>query len=109
MNENRPYDGDGDDENDENIDDEITSEDEETDENDATSSDESDQEMVEKEKLNEDEFQQKLDDLEKQIAENKFQYQYYVDIIQLTRDQGNLEKLREYREKMCQIFPLSES
>ena len=76
---------------------------------DETTSDESDEEMIETEKLNENEFQQKLDELEKSIAENKYQYQFYVDIIKLTRDNGNLDKLREYREKMSELFPLSES
>ena len=64
--------------------------------------------MIETEKLNENEFQQKLDELEKSIVENKYQYQFYVDIIKLTRDNGNLNKLREYREKMSEVFPLSE-
>ena len=102
MSSDPMYDNEGDDENDDNIDDETSSDEE-------TASDESDQEMVEKEKLNEEEFSAKLDELEKLISENKFQYQHYVDIIQLTRDNGSLDKLREYREKMSGIFPLSES
>jgi hypothetical protein len=65
--------------------------------------------MIETEKLNENEFQQKLDELEKSIFDNKYQYQCYVDIIKLARDNGHLTKLREYREKMSELFPLSES
>lgn len=102
----RSISGDGDDEDDayNKIDDENSDETSE----DETTSDESDEEMIETEKLNENEFQQKLDELEKSIVENKYQYQFYVDIIKLTRDNGNLNKLREYREKMSEVFPLSE-
>ena len=60
-------------------------------------------------KMDDEQFQSKLAELESLIAQNKFQYQYYVDIIKLTRDNGELTKLREYRDKMSQIYPLTES
>jgi len=103
----RSISGDGDDEDEtyDNIDDESSG----STSDDETTSGESDEEMIETEKLNENEFQQKLDELEKSIFDNKYQYQCYVDIIKLTRDNGHLTKLREYREKMSELFPLSES
>ena len=105
LSEERSFSQDGDDENesDNNIDEEDSSSNE-----DDSSSGESDDQMIESEKLDESQFQSKLNELEKLISENKYQYQLYVDIIKLTRDNGNLIKLREYREKMCELFPLSE-
>ena len=60
-------------------------------------------------KLDDDKYQVKLSQLEDSIKENKFQYQSYVDIIELSRNQSDMNKLKEYREKMCQLYPLTES
>jgi hypothetical protein len=60
-------------------------------------------------KLDETEFQTKLGELEAQIAENRFQYQCYVDVITLLRDHGELNKLRDYRQKMSEVYPLTEN
>jgi hypothetical protein len=76
---------------------------------DSDDDDDDDEDMIENEKMDENEFKLKLAELEKLLSENKFQYQVYVDIIKLTRDNGNLDKLREYREKMSDAFPLAET
>jgi hypothetical protein len=60
-------------------------------------------------KMNDSEFHTRLTELENQIAENRFQYQSYVDIITLLRNNGELNKLREYRQKMSEAFPLTET
>jgi hypothetical protein len=54
-------------------------------------------------------FEEKLNLLKKSIEDNKFVYQNYVDIIELTRSNGDLNNLRTYREKMSELFPLTES
>lgn len=54
-------------------------------------------------------FETKLALLEEIINQNKFQYQTYIDIINLAKENGEFNKLREYREKMSQVFPLTES
>ncbi|CAF0720727.1 unnamed protein product [Brachionus calyciflorus] len=54
-------------------------------------------------------YESKLAELEQIINQNKFQYQTYIDIINLTKEHGEFNKLREYREKMSQVFPLTES
>ena len=54
-------------------------------------------------------FEEKLNFLKSSIEENKFTYQNYVDIIELTRNHGDLNNLRIYREKMSELFPLTES
>jgi hypothetical protein len=88
------------DEDDSNESDSQDDDDEEEDDNEASG---------DKEMLNEDEYKKKLDELEALIGANKYQYQYYVDIIKLTRDNGDLNKLREYRQKMSELYPLTES
>ena len=57
----------------------------------------------------EKEFDNKFSVLKNSIEENKFSYQNYVDIIELTRNHGDLTNLRIYREKMSELFPLTES
>lgn len=64
---------------------------------------------METEQKNEESFESKLAQLEQIINQNKFQYQIYIDIINLTKEHGEFNKLREYREKMSQVFPLTES
>ena len=56
-----------------------------------------------------DEFEEKFNVLKASIEENKFAYQNYVDIIDLTKKHGDLNNLRGYREKMSELFPLTES
>lgn len=86
---------------------ENSQDDEESDEDEnEMSQDETD---IEKEKAGEEEYNLKLNELENIINQDKFQYQSYVEIIKLTRDKGEFNKLREYRQKMSQVFPLSEN
>lgn len=72
-------------------------------------SSEDDQDEMETDEKNQESFDKKLAQLEEIINENKFQYQTYIDIIKLTKERGEFNKLREYREKMSQVFPLTES
>ena len=59
--------------------------------------------------LSESEYKEKFEALEKSIAENPFGYENYVSIIKLLRDHGEFKPLRDYRTKMSETFPLSES
>ncbi len=68
--------------------------------------DEEDEEDMTEE--NELQYQTKMSELENLIAQNKLDYQSYVDIIQLSRKNADFNKLREYREKMSDAFPLTE-
>jgi hypothetical protein len=81
--------------------------------------DESDEESVEEdddmdedgeeEAQNEKEYEIKFNQLKQAIEDDKFFYQNYVDIIELTRQHGDLDNLRAFREKMSEQFPLTES
>ena len=91
---------DDDSENDESIDD---------DEEDDESSSDSENEVNNANKLDDAEYGKRFSELESLINQNQYQYQYYVDIIKLTRDNEKFDKLKSYREKMSEIFPLTES
>lgn len=68
-----------------------------------------DDEMTENaEMLDSKEYQTQFQLLENSILENPFQYQFYIDIIKLTKDNIDFDKLREFRQKMSQVFPLTE-
>lgn len=95
------------DEEDEDDDDDL--DDDEDDDDDDDEEDEDEEAENKQDLLNEQDFKHKLAELESMISENKFQYQPYVDIIKLTRDNGDFNKLREYRLKMSELFPLTES
>lgn len=90
-------------------DDDDDLDDDEDDDDDDDEEDEDEEAENKQDLLNEQDFKHKLAELESMISENKFQYQPYVDIIKLTRDNGDFNKLREYRLKMSELFPLTES
>ncbi|XP_068095731.1 squamous cell carcinoma antigen recognized by T-cells 3 isoform X2 [Hyperolius riggenbachi] len=46
--------------------------------------------------------------LEEQLSINAFDYNCHVDLIKLLRQEGELEKLRRARQKMGELFPLTE-
>uniref|UniRef100_A0A8C5LQW6 Spliceosome associated factor 3, U4/U6 recycling protein n=1 Tax=Leptobrachium leishanense TaxID=445787 RepID=A0A8C5LQW6_9ANUR len=56
------------------------------------------------EKENEAEIQR----LEEQLSINAFDYNCHVDLIKLLRQEGELERLRRARQKMSELFPLTE-
>ncbi|XP_029475546.1 squamous cell carcinoma antigen recognized by T-cells 3 isoform X2 [Rhinatrema bivittatum] len=58
----------------------------------------------EDEKENEAEIQR----LEEQLSINAFDYNCHVDLIKLLRQEGELVKLRRARQKMSELFPLTE-
>ncbi|XP_072456311.1 squamous cell carcinoma antigen recognized by T-cells 3 [Notamacropus eugenii] len=76
--------------------------DEDEDEDLGCSSAEEDDDDEEKE--NEAEIQR----LEEQLSINAFDYNCHVDLIKLLRQEGELTKLRRARQKMSELFPLTE-
>lgn len=92
---------------DENIDDDELEDSEENDSSDESSQD--DENEMQTDNQSEQNYQTKLAELEQIIGQNKFQYQTYIDIINLAKENAEFNKLREYREKMSQVFPLTES
>ncbi|KAM3937815.1 squamous cell carcinoma antigen recognized by T-cells 3 isoform 2-T2 [Leptodactylus fuscus] len=58
----------------------------------------------EDEKENEAEIQR----LEEQLSINAFDYNCHVDLIKLLRQEGELDRLRRARQKMSELFPLTE-
>ncbi|XP_018416410.1 PREDICTED: squamous cell carcinoma antigen recognized by T-cells 3 isoform X2 [Nanorana parkeri] len=46
--------------------------------------------------------------LEEQLSINAFDYNCHVDLIKLLRQEGELERLRHARQKMSELFPLTE-
>lgn len=46
--------------------------------------------------------------LEEQLSINVFDYNCHVDLIKLLRQEGELERLRHARQKMSELFPLTE-
>uniref|UniRef100_A0A8C6UYY8 Spliceosome associated factor 3, U4/U6 recycling protein n=1 Tax=Neogobius melanostomus TaxID=47308 RepID=A0A8C6UYY8_9GOBI len=69
---------------------------------DANSDDEAD--TSEDEKENEAEIQR----LEEQLSINAFDYNCHVDLIKLLKQEGELLRLRKARQKMSELFPLTE-
>uniref|UniRef100_A0A672T6W3 Spliceosome associated factor 3, U4/U6 recycling protein n=1 Tax=Sinocyclocheilus grahami TaxID=75366 RepID=A0A672T6W3_SINGR len=68
-------------------------------------SDEEDEEDTsEDERENEAEIQR----LEEQLSINVFDYNCHVDLIKLLRQEGKLHRLRKARQKMSELFPLTE-
>ncbi|XP_029367168.1 spliceosome associated factor 3, U4/U6 recycling protein isoform X1 [Echeneis naucrates] len=67
-------------------------------------SDEDDDESSEDEKENEAEIQR----LEEQLSINAFDYNCHVDLIKLLKQEGELIRLRKARQKMSELFPLTE-
>ncbi|XP_046872792.1 squamous cell carcinoma antigen recognized by T-cells 3 isoform X1 [Hypomesus transpacificus] len=65
---------------------------------------EEEDESSEDEKENEAEIQR----LEEQLSINAFDYNCHVDLIKLLRQEGELVRLRKARQKMSELFPLTE-
>ena len=59
--------------------------------------------------LDASEYTSQLTILEQAIINSPFQYQSYIDIIKLAKNNTDFTKLREYRQKMSEMFPLTES
>ncbi|KAA0716719.1 Squamous cell carcinoma antigen recognized by T-cells 3 [Triplophysa tibetana] len=66
--------------------------------------DEDDKDTSEDERENEAEIQR----LEEQLSINAFDYNCHVDLIKLLRQEGKLHRLRKARQKMSELFPLTE-
>ncbi|KAG9354945.1 hypothetical protein JZ751_001658 [Albula glossodonta] len=67
-------------------------------------SDEDEDDSSDDEKENEAEIQR----LEEQLSINAFDYNCHVDLIKLLRQEGELLRLRRARQKMSELFPLTE-
>lgn len=67
-------------------------------------SEEEDGDTSEDERENEAEIQR----LEEQLSINVFDYNCHVDLIKLLRQEGKLHRLRKARQKMSELFPLTE-
>ncbi|KAM8885238.1 squamous cell carcinoma antigen recognized by T-cells 3 isoform 2-T2 [Spinachia spinachia] len=67
-------------------------------------SDDEEDNSSEDEKENEAEIQR----LEEQLSINAFDYNCHVDLIKLLKQEGELVRLRKAREKMSELFPLTE-
>uniref|UniRef100_A0A8C1MEQ8 Squamous cell carcinoma antigen recognized by T-cells 3 n=1 Tax=Cyprinus carpio TaxID=7962 RepID=A0A8C1MEQ8_CYPCA len=68
-------------------------------------SEEEDEEDTSEDELeNEAEIQR----LEEQLSINAFDYNCHVDLIKLLRQEGKLHRLRKARQKMSELFPLTE-
>ncbi|XP_077377625.1 spliceosome associated factor 3, U4/U6 recycling protein [Festucalex cinctus] len=67
-------------------------------------SDDEEDETSEDEKENEAEIQR----LEEQLSINAFDYNCHVDLIKLLKHDGELPRLRKARQKMSELFPLTE-
>ncbi|XP_053136369.1 squamous cell carcinoma antigen recognized by T-cells 3 [Hemicordylus capensis] len=67
-------------------------------------SEESSGDGEDEEKENEAEIQR----LEEQLSINAFDYNCHLDLIKLLRQEGELVKLRRARQKMSELFPLTE-
>ncbi|XP_057687252.1 squamous cell carcinoma antigen recognized by T-cells 3 [Corythoichthys intestinalis] len=67
-------------------------------------SDDDEDDTSEDEKENEAEIQR----LEEQLSINAFDYNCHVDLIKLLKHEGELLRLRKARQKMSELFPLTE-
>uniref|UniRef100_A0A4W5M8F6 Spliceosome associated factor 3, U4/U6 recycling protein n=1 Tax=Hucho hucho TaxID=62062 RepID=A0A4W5M8F6_9TELE len=67
-------------------------------------SDDEEDDSSEDDKENEAEIQR----LEEQLSINAFDYNCHVDLIKLLRQEGELPPLRKARQKMSELFPLTE-
>ncbi|XP_044529902.1 squamous cell carcinoma antigen recognized by T-cells 3 [Gracilinanus agilis] len=70
----------------------------------SSAEDDEDDDDDDEEKENEAEIQR----LEEQLSINAFDYNCHVDLIKLLRQEGELIKLRRARQKMSELFPLTE-
>ena len=58
--------------------------------------------------IDDDKQDAELANLNTKVQENPFNYQSHIDYINLAREYGNLDHLRSARQKMSEIFPLTE-
>ncbi|XP_068594447.1 squamous cell carcinoma antigen recognized by T-cells 3 [Brachionichthys hirsutus] len=70
----------------------------------AENTDDEEDDSSEDEKENEAEIQR----LEEQLSINAFDYNCHVDLIKLLKQEGELDRLRKARQKMSELFPLTE-
>uniref|UniRef100_A0A8C4ZPK2 Spliceosome associated factor 3, U4/U6 recycling protein n=1 Tax=Gadus morhua TaxID=8049 RepID=A0A8C4ZPK2_GADMO len=68
------------------------------------SSEDDEDDLSEDDKENEAEIQR----LEEQLSINAFDYNCHLDLIKLLRQEGELSRLRSARQKMSELFPLTE-
>ena len=99
-------DDDDEDDDDDDEDDSETDDDESIEQDEAATEDDANNEQ---EMLDDDEYDSKMKELESNLVQNQFNYQTYIDILKLAKENADLSKLREYREKMSELFPLTES
>lgn len=59
------------------------------------------------EDLEEQQFSEKLRQLQDNLASNPYAYDAHVELVSLLRSQGELDLLRNARQKMSEIFPLT--
>ncbi len=59
--------------------------------------------------LDPNEYELQFKTLEQAIYENPCNYQLYVDILKLARENMDFTRLQEFRQKMSEMFPLTES
>ncbi|RMX56908.1 hypothetical protein pdam_00021974, partial [Pocillopora damicornis] len=50
----------------------------------------------------------RIQQLELQVASNPYHYDSHVELVKLLRESGDLDRLRDAREGMNKIFPLTE-
>ncbi|XP_034337393.2 squamous cell carcinoma antigen recognized by T-cells 3 isoform X2 [Magallana gigas] len=82
--------------------------DEKEDTEDAEMQSDSSESEVDNDEEDEEANKKRLEELQKQIEENTYFYDGHTEMIKILRNTGELEKLREAREKMSQYFPLTQ-
>ncbi|XP_060070147.1 squamous cell carcinoma antigen recognized by T-cells 3-like [Ylistrum balloti] len=85
---------------DDNRDEEMKSDNEDSSDSDSSVSDSEDNEGIQNEL--------KVQDLLQKIEENPYMYDSHVELIKILRQMGELGRLRDAREKMSELFPLTE-
>ncbi|XP_041058159.1 squamous cell carcinoma antigen recognized by T-cells 3 [Carcharodon carcharias] len=66
------------------------------------------EEEMEDSSEDEQENEAEIQRLEEQLSISAYDYNCHVDLIKLLRQEGELEKLRSARQKMSELFPLTE-
>ncbi|XP_033747614.1 squamous cell carcinoma antigen recognized by T-cells 3-like isoform X2 [Pecten maximus] len=86
--------------NDDDQDEEMNSDDNDNSDSESSASDSEDNEGIQNEL--------KVQDLVQKIEENPYMYDSHVELIKILRQMGELSRLRDAREKMSELFPLTE-
>ncbi|XP_071179062.1 squamous cell carcinoma antigen recognized by T-cells 3-like isoform X1 [Mytilus edulis] len=55
-----------------------------------------------------EESERQVAELQKQISKNPYLYDVHIDLIKLLKQLGELEQLRDARQRMSELFPLAE-